>query len=99
MTETKRYLRTWSSTQSKKCSNSMKPIIRPTSKQHEAWEILRDKQTSALFFGGGAGGGKSWLGCEWAITNTYFYPNSKGFIARKELKRLMLSTYITFQKV
>jgi len=54
---------------------------------------------SVLFFGGGAGGGKSWLGCEWLMSNTYFYPGSKWFIARKELKRLMGSTYITFRKV
>lgn len=68
-------------------------------KQHEAWQILQDKVTSMLFFGGGAGGGKSWLGCEWMMTNTFFYPESKWFIARKELKRLMGSTYVTFQKV
>lgn len=77
----------------------MTPTIKPTVKQHEGWEILRDDIASVLFFGGGAGGGKSWMGCEWIITNTYFYPNSKWFIARKELKRLMLSTYPTFLKV
>lgn len=77
----------------------MKPTIKPTLKQDEAYRILRDAETSVLFFGGGAGGGKSWLGCEWLITNTYFYPESKWFIARKELKRLMTTTYITFRKV
>ena len=50
-------------------------------------------------FGGGAGGGKSWLGCEWLLTNCYFYPGSKWFIGREELKRLMASTYVTFMKV
>lgn len=77
----------------------MTPTIKPTPKQHKAWTYLRDDATSVLFFGGGAGGGKSWLGCEWIITNTYMYPGSKWFIARKELKRLMLSTYVTFKKV
>lgn len=37
--------------------------------------------------------------CEWLLTQCYFYPNSRWFIARKELKRLMGSTYITFLKV
>lgn len=50
-------------------------------------------------FGGGAGGGKSWLGCEWLLTNCYFYPGSKWFIGREELKRLMQSTYVTWTKV
>lgn len=43
--------------------------------------------------------GKSWLICEWALTNAYFYPGSRGFIARNELKRLMNSTFITWTKV
>ncbi len=50
-------------------------------------------------FGGGAGGGKSWLACEWLLTNCYFYPGSKWFIGRNELKRLMASSYVTFTKV
>jgi len=50
-------------------------------------------------FGGGAGGGKSWLGAEWLMTNCYRYPGSKWFIGREELKRLMGSSFITFQKV
>lgn len=77
----------------------MKPILKPSFKQHLAWQILQDKETSILFYGGAAGGGKSWLGCEWLITNSYFYPRSKSFIARKELKRLMTTTYVTFRKV
>jgi hypothetical protein len=50
-------------------------------------------------FGGGAGGGKSWLGCEWLLTNCYFYPGSKWFIGRNELSRLMKSSFVTFRKV
>jgi len=68
-------------------------------KQEQAWKKLQDKTTRFPVFGGGAGGGKSWLGCEWLLTNCYFYPNSKWFIGREELKRLMSSTYITWNKV
>ncbi len=77
----------------------MIPEIRPTKKQHEAWEVLKDDTTKFLLFGGGAGGGKSWLYCEWLLTNAYFYPGIRQFMARNELKRLMNSTYITFTKV
>lgn len=75
----------------------MKITIRPTLKQHEAWEALRyyDK----VFFGGGAGGGKSWWLCETRLLNAYRYPGYKSFLAREELKRLMASTYITWNKV
>jgi hypothetical protein len=52
-----------------------------------------------LLFGGGAGGGKSWLYCEWLLVWAYVYPGSRGFIARNELKRLMNSTFITWGKV
>ena len=75
------------------------PTIKPTLKQHFAWEYLKDDTTKYLLFGGGAGGGKSWLGCEWLITQCYFYPETKWFIARKELKRLMSSSFVTFKKV
>jgi len=79
----------------------MKPTIKPTIKQHQAWEILNNNSTefTYLLFGGGAGGGKSWLGCEWLLTNCYFYPGSRWFIGREELKRLRESTLITFWKV
>jgi len=77
----------------------MIPTISPTSKQHRAYLYLQDTTTKYLLFGGGAGGGKSWLGCEWLITNCYFYEGSKWFIARKELKRLMTTSFQTFKKV
>ena len=71
--------------------------IRPTQKQHEAWEALRTK--SEVFFGGGAGGGKSWWLCETRLVNCYLHPGYKSFIGREELKRLMQSTYVTWNKV
>ena len=70
-----------------------------TKKQSDAWDILSDDKTSYLLFGGGAGGGKSWLGALWLTAMCFEYPGSKWFVGRKELKRLMASTYITFLKV
>jgi len=50
-------------------------------------------------FGGGAGGGKSWWICEKQLVRAYQYPGIKSFIGRKQLKRLMQSTYLTWTKV
>lgn len=77
----------------------MIPEIRPFPKQHEAYEMLDNDNIKYLLYGGGAGGGKSWLGCERLLTWCYIYPGSKWFIGRKELSRLMKSSYITFLKV
>jgi len=41
----------------------------------------------------------SWLGCEWLMTMCYQYPGTKWFIGRKELKRLMASSFETWKKV
>lgn len=73
--------------------------INPTKKQYVAWKYLLDSKTKFLLFGGGAGGGKSWNGCEWLLVMSMRYPGTKWFIGRNELKRLMMSTYITMLKV
>jgi len=75
------------------------PNIRPEPKQHQAYLKLWDKITRFITFGGGAGGGKSWLGAEWLLQNCYRYPGTKWFIGRNELTRLMGSSFTTFQKV
>lgn len=75
------------------------PEIKPTKKQEEAWEKWLDDVTRFIVFGGGAGGGKSWVGCEMILTGCYFYPGSSWFMARNELKRLMNTTYKTWRKV
>ena len=79
--------------------NILTPTIKPTIKQNEAWEKLLDRETEFIYFGGGKGGGKSWLGCEWLVTNCYKYPSSRWYLGRRELKRLMATTFQTFLKV
>ena len=73
--------------------------LNPTIKQKLCWNRLLDKETEFILFGGGAGGGKSWVGCEWLMVLCLSYPGIKVFIGRNELKRIMQSTFITFQKV
>ncbi len=75
------------------------PTIKPLPKQYKAWELLWDTVTKYILFGGGAGGGKTWLGCEWLLTMCYQYPGTKWFIGRKKLTTLMASSYVTFKKV
>lgn len=67
--------------------------------QSDAWHYLNDQITTEILFGGGAGGGKSWLGCLWHITRRVTYPGSRGLIGRKELKSIKESTMVTYFKV
>lgn len=76
-----------------------KPQIRPTIKQHYAWQALQDPNIDEIHYGGAAGGGKSWFGCESRLVRAYQYPGYKSFIGRTELTRLMASTYVTWTKV
>ena len=64
-----------------------------------AWEHLEDDQPKTVFFGGSAGGGKSMLGCIWHIYRRIKHPGSRGFLARRELKDLRLTTLVTFFEV
>lgn len=77
----------------------MQVQIQPTPKQYVAWQYWLDKLTRFILLGGGAGGGKSWWICEKRLYEAYVYPGIRSFIARKELKRLMQSTFVTWNKV
>lgn len=68
-------------------------------KQKEALCILTDNETEEFGYGGAAGGAKSWTGCAWVVFMAVSYPETKWFIGREELTRLLSSTYITFQKI
>jgi hypothetical protein len=67
-------------------------------KQIEAYEHLHDASNNIneVLYGGGARGGKSYLGCLWQITRRIALPGSVGFIAREELTRLKDTTLVTF---
>src|SRR3990167_11329616 len=61
-------------------------------KQTRAWEVWESENITELGYGGGAGGGKTRLGCYLGITIAEQYPGSRGAIGRKELKTLRLTT-------
>jgi len=66
-------------------------------KQKEALSYLAiDNDCRQLLYGGSAGSGKSFLGCDWQIKRRLKYPGTRGLIGRAELKKLRLSTMATF---
>lgn len=68
-------------------------------KQKIAWDFLHDKKTTEVFYGGGAGGGKSWLGCLWLVISAFRYPGTRYLLGRAVLKSLKESTLLTFFEV
>jgi phage terminase large subunit len=71
----------------------------PSSKQYECLKLLRDRVHTEIFYGGGAGGGKSYLGCAWLILNCIKYPGSRWLMGRAILKSLKESTLLTFLQI
>ena len=70
-------------------------------KQFEAFYLLTDMSNgiTEVLYGGGARGGKTWLGCFWQITNRLKYPKSVGMICREQLVQLHDTTLKTFFEV
>ena len=62
-------------------------------------KYLIDDTSKEVFYGGAAGGGKTWFGCEWLFNMCMTYSGTKWFIGREELKRIRASTLITWYKV
>jgi len=68
-------------------------------KQTEALDFLENEIISELLFGGGAGGGKSALGCYWQLKRRLKYPGTKGLIGRSVLKTLKETTLATLFEI
>lgn len=71
----------------------------PFVRQFEALEYLMDDHTNEVLYGGGARGGKSYLGCAWIHIEAISKPRSTWLIARKRFTDLCDTTLITFHKV
>lgn len=68
-------------------------------KQTIALDYLEDNTTTEVEFGGGAGGGKSALGCYWQLKRRLKYPGTRGLIGRSSLKTLKETTLQTFFEI
>jgi phage terminase large subunit len=66
-----------------------------TKKQTKALDVLEDKITRELIFGGGAGGAKSALGCYWVTKCSLKYAGTRWVIGRETLKTLKETTLNT----
>ena len=70
-----------------------------TVKQTIALDYLEDDTTNEVLFGGGAGGGKTALGCYFQIKRRLKYPETRGLIGRAVLKTLKETTLVSFFQV
>jgi PBSX family phage terminase large subunit len=73
----------------------MKPQL--TKQQNECmWYLLNEDKTTEVLFGGGAGGGKSFILCAYAITMCLKFEGIRGLIGRSKLDTLKKTTLNTF---
>jgi phage terminase large subunit len=68
-------------------------------KQTRALDYLEDNVTTEILYGGGAGGGKSILGCYWLLKMCKKYAGTRWVMGRNEMKTLKETTLVTFFKV
>lgn len=68
-------------------------------KQGKALEYLKDNVTTEVVYGGGAGGGKSLLGCYWLVYLCVKFPGVRCLLGRAILKTLKETTYNTLLEV
>lgn len=71
----------------------------PTPKQALAYLKLKDNTTQEIGYGGGAGGGKSYIGGFWLFEMCVNYAGVRYLMGRKELTNLKRTTLATFFKV
>ncbi len=73
--------------------------VRGNKKQLEAAKAWNNPQYKEIVYGGGKGGGKSYLGVNLIFGDAFMYPDTRYFIARKTLKDLTSFTSGTIHKV
>lgn len=69
--------------------------IELTPKQSMTWDLLENRETNIILYGGSAGSGKSWLGCLWITHLCLTYPGIRTLIGRTVLAQLKMTTLNT----
>lgn len=72
--------------------------IFPQYKQDLAYQAWDNDAVDDVVFGGFAGGGKTWWGSEVIMRDALTWPGTRYFIARKDLKSVMESSFVTFTR-
>lgn len=67
--------------------------------QSRALDVLEDNITTSLVYGGGAGGGKSYVGCYWILKMCIKYEGTRWLIGRKTRANLVNTTLNSFWQV
>ena len=70
-----------------------------TVKQTIALDYLEDNSTTEVYYGGAAGGGKSFFGCYWLLKWALKLPETRWLMGRSELKNLKKTTLNSFFEV
>lgn len=73
--------------------------FKPTLKQADAYLKLTDNITREIGYGGSAGGGKSYLGCFWLLSQCLAFPNVTYLMGRRHLTNLKRTTLSSFFKL
>lgn len=68
-------------------------------RQFECMDLLTDLEHTQILYGGGARGGKSYLGCSWVISQALAKPGSRWLVGRMDLVALKQTTLQTFKTV
>lgn len=71
----------------------------PSPKQGMIWHYFRDKETTAVLFGGSVNCGKSYALCAFLIWACLEYPGTTWLLGRCELKNLKATTLVSFWEV
>lgn len=76
-------------------------VVEVFDKQAQALDFLseEDNTVNEVLYGGGARGGKTFLGCLWQITRRIKMAGSVGFVCREESTKLKDTTIVTFFEV
>lgn len=77
----------------------MEISFEPNIKQDLVFEAFDDKLTTEIVYGGGVGGGKSYMLCSMLIIKALQYPNIRIGLARNELTTLKKTTVVSFFEV
>lgn len=77
----------------------MEKVQTLSKKQIQALKILSDPIILEFLFGGGAGGGKTLLGCIFILSGALQYPETRWFMGRESLEDFKKSTMLTFTEL